>query len=113
MKLDLIADKKSSSLQSKKFPGGGPPLLFIKMSGSGQACNKFSLVDSSSIAPKTELTLYPLDLNSSSVFLKFSSFTPLIIISTPSFARDSAQALPNPLLEAQTIAFFSEILRSN
>ena len=78
MKLDFIAERKSSSVQSKKFPGGGPPLLLIKISGSGQASSKANLVEESSIAPKTEVTLKPLPKNSSSVFFKFSSLIPLI-----------------------------------
>ena len=57
VKFDLIADRKSSSLHSKKFPGGGPPLLLIKISGSGQASSSAFLVALSSIAPKTEVTL--------------------------------------------------------
>ena len=112
MKFDLIAARKSSSLQSKKFPGGGPPLLLIKISGSGHASSNAILVTLSYMAPKIEVTLYPLDLNSVSVFLKLSSLTPLITISTPSLAKDSAQALPNPLLEAQTMAFFPDIPKS-
>ena len=84
----------------------------IKISGSGQASSKADLVEESSIAPNTEVTLKPLFKNSSSVLFKFSSLTPFMKISAPSFAKSLAHAFPKPLLEAHIIAFFPEIPKS-
>ena len=52
-----MAPRKSSSDHLKKSPGGGPPLLLMRISGFGQALSKASLVEPSSIGPRIEVTL--------------------------------------------------------
>src|SRR6056300_1115371 len=94
---------QSSLFQSLKSPGGGPPALLTKISGSGQS--SFSLLCSALIviSAQNSVTFTPyFSLNSFAVDNKTSLFLPLIIKSTPSSANAIAHPLPKPLLDAQT-----------
>ena len=98
---------QSSSDQSENFPGGGPPLLFTKISGSGHASIRFVLPCVSLRSATTRVTLDPVSF---SIFREASAslswFLPLIKTVAPSRTRDLAHANPRPWLDAQTIAFF-------
>ena len=98
---------QSSLFQSLKSPGGGPPALFTRISGLGQSSISLICCSLEVISAQNSITFTSyFSLNSLAVEDKTSSFLPLITKSTPSEASASAHPLPNPLLEAQTIAFF-------
>ena len=113
MKLDFIAERKSSSVQSKKFPGGGPPLLLIKISGSGQAFIIFSLPSLVLWSVATPITFTPVAfLISSHEFSRQSYPRDYKNKSTHSQARAIALPLPIPALPPLIIAFFPLIPKS-
>src|SRR6266852_2208352 len=87
-----------SRSHSRKSPGGGPPALLTRMSGSGQAASAAlrpvaarisAAVASSAVLPRARM-----------------------VSSTPSCASARAQPLPSPLLAAQTSAFLPAMPRS-
>ncbi len=97
---------QSSRSQSRKSPGGGPPALLIRISGSGQAASRAARPSSVVTSTATGVTLTPVAARiCSAVAFKASALRPLMTRSTPSFAKAKAQARPNPLEEAHTIAF--------
>src|SRR5262249_48863647 len=104
--------RQSASEKSLKSPGGGPPALLMRMSGDGQAASS-ALRPSSVVTSHTrEVTRAPLALSSRAVAESASVPRAQIVTSTPSRASAAAQPLPNPLEEAQTIAFLPLIPRS-
>jgi hypothetical protein len=96
---------QSSRFQLRKSPCGGPPALLTRMSGSGQAARAAARPASVVMSPATAVTLAPVSRRmSSAVCSSVSAVRAVITTSTPSRARDIAQARPSPLLAAQTIA---------
>ena len=103
----------SSSPQSRKSPGGGPPALLTRMSGSGQAARTAS-------RPPTVVMSQATVVTATSVWRRISSAVAAsgpgvraqIVRSTPARASDRAEARPSPLLAAQTNALRPAIPRS-
>ena len=104
--LASIALIQSSRVQLRKSPGGGPPALLIRMSGSGQAFSAASRPAGVVMSPATSVTVTPgLALRiSSAVFFSASAPRAVSVTCTPSLASAMAQARPRPLLDAQTMA---------
>src|SRR5215475_475327 len=96
----------SSRVQLRKSPGGGPPALLTRMSGSGQAFSTASRPACVVISPTISVTVTPgLALRiSSAVCLSASAPRAVSVTWTPSLASAIAQARPSPLLDAQTMA---------
>ena len=96
----------SSLLLSRKLIGGGPLLLFIRISASGQLSISFfrpsSLFKSATVI---ETLFSSIKDNSSKVSLRDSSPLAFITTETPSIIKLLAHAFPKPLEEAHTIAF--------
>ena len=104
---------QSSRFQSRKSPGGGPPALFTRMSGFGQAANTLAWPSAVVISQATVVTVAPESLRMSSAVASRSAVVrELMINSTPSRPNDIALARPKPFDAAQTMAFRSEIPRS-
>ena len=104
--LASIALIQSSRVQLRKSPGGGPPALLTRMSGSGQASSAAARPSGVVMSPATAVTLTPvLALRiSSAVFFSASAPRAVSVTCTPSRASAMAQARPRPLLDAQTMA---------
>ena len=104
----------SSRLQSRKSPGGGPPLLLIRISTCGQAASSASRTSSRPISPATGRTSMAglRARNASAVLSSTSALRELMARLTPSLASASAQPRPNPLLAAHTTAQRPAIPRS-
>ena len=103
--LSFSALFQSSSDQSRKSPGGGPPALVTRMSGAGQAASSLARPSGVVTSQAMAVTLAPVSLRiSSAVASSASAPRAEITSSTPSPASARAQPLPRPLLEAQTIA---------
>src|SRR3954449_988541 len=104
--LASIALIQSSRVQLRKSPGGGPPALLTRMSGSGQAFSAASRPAGVVMSPATSVTVTPgLALRMSSAALARTSAPRAVIVTcTPSAASAAAQARPNPLLDAHTSA---------
>ena len=97
---------QSSRFQSRKSPRGGPPALFTRMSGFGQAASTAARPASVVMSPGTAVTLAPVAARiSAAVASRSDAVRAVMKTSTPSRAIDIAQALPRPLLAAQTMAF--------
>src|SRR5437867_5918362 len=97
----------------RKSPGGGPPALFTRMSGVGQAWSSAARTASVVMSPATVVTRTPVASRISFAAASRVSFVrAFIVMFTPSRASDMAQPLPSPLLAAQTIAFLPLIPRS-
>src|ERR1700756_3567929 len=112
--LALTAFCQSSTDHSRKSPCGGPPQLLTRMSGFGQAARAATRPASVEMSPGTAVTLAPVSLRiSCAVCSRVSAVRAVIVNSTPARPNDIAQALPKPLLAAQTIAFRPRIFRSN
>ena len=93
---------------------GGPPQLLTRMSGLGQAASAAWRPASVEMSPATVVTLAPVSLRiSAAVASSVSLVRAVITRSTPARPSDIAQARPNPLLAAQTIAFLPLIFRSS
>src|SRR4051812_911985 len=104
--LASIALIQSSRVQLRKSPGGGPPALLMRMSGSGQAFSAASRPAGVVMSPATSVTVTDgLALRiSSAVFFSASAPRAVSVTCTPSLANAMAQARPKPLLDAQTMA---------
>ena len=104
--LASIALIQSSRVQLRKSPGGGPPALLIRMSGSGQAFSTASRPAGVVMSPTISVTVisgWALRI-SSAVCFSASAPRAVKVTWTPSLASAMAQARPKPLLEAQTMA---------
>ena len=104
--LASIALIQSSRVQLRKSPGGGPPALLIRISGSGQAFSTASRPAGVVMSPAISVTVTPgwaLRI-SSAVFFSASAPRAVTVTCTPSLASAMAQARPRPLLDAQTMA---------
>ena len=104
--LASIALIQSSRVQLRKSPGGGPPALLIRISGSGQAFSTASRPAGVVMSPATSVTVTPgwaLRI-SSAVFFSASAPRAVTVTWTPSLASAMAQARPRPLLDAHTMA---------
>src|SRR5262245_30741249 len=98
---------------SRKSRNGGPALLAIKMSGSGQAANSASWPCLLPTSAATAWTLAPVALRiSAAVASSRLASSPLTTISQPASASRMAQARPSPRLDAQTMALRPAIPRS-
>ena len=97
---------QSSRVQLRKSPGGGPPALLIRISGSGQAFSAASRPAGVVMSPATSVTVTPgLNLRiSAAVFASASAPRAVNVTCTPSAASAIAQARPKPLLDAHTMA---------
>src|SRR3954464_5684419 len=97
---------QSSRVQLRKSPGGGPPALLMRISGSGQAFSTASRPAGVVMSPTISVTVTPgLALRiSSAVFFRPPAPRAVSVTWTPSLASAMAQARPRPLLEAQTMA---------
>src|SRR6185437_11173683 len=95
-----------SRVQLRKSPGGGPPALLTRISGSGQALSTASRPAGVVMSPTISVTVTPgLALRiSSAVFFSASAPRAVSVTWTPSLASAMAQARPSPLLDAQTMA---------
>ena len=104
--LASIALIQSSRVQLRKSPGGGPPALLTRISGSGQAFSAASRPADVVMSPATSVTVTPgLALRISAATLASASAPRAVMVTcTPSAASAAAQARPNPLLEAHTSA---------
>src|SRR5438132_612151 len=97
---------QSSRVQLRKSPGGGPPALLTRISGSGQAFNAASRPAGVVMSPATSVTVTPgcaLRI-SAAVFANASAPRAVSVTFTPSAASAIAQARPKPLLDAHTMA---------
>ena len=93
---------------------GGPPQLFTRMSGLGQAASAAARPASVEMSPGTAVTLAPVSFRiSAAVCSRVSSVRAVIVNSTPARPSDIAQARPNPLLAAQTRALRPLMRKSN
>src|SRR5205807_8472414 len=104
--LASIALIQSSRVQLRRSPGGGPPALLNRISGSGQAFNAASRPAGVVMSPATSVTVTPgcaLRI-SAAVFASASSPRAVSVTFTPSAASAVAQARPKPLLDAHTMA---------
>ena len=104
--MEFKAFKKSSRTQSDQIPGGGPPALLINISGESQASSILFFPSSVVMSHAIAVILTLCDDNWSAAFSISSFVLAQIVKDTPAFARASAQPNPNPLEDAQTIAFF-------
>ena len=98
-----VMASRSSSRKSRK---GGPPLLLIRMSAPGVASSNACWHCGSDTLPATVITLMSgarCRISCAVVASTFSS-RPFNVTCTPFRANEMAQALPRPLLEAQTMA---------
>src|SRR5437588_4333871 len=97
---------QSSRVQLRKSPGGGPPALLTRMSGSGQAFSAASRPPGVVMSPATSVTVTSgCNLRiSAAVFASASAPRAVNVTCTPSAASAIAQARPRPLLDAHTIA---------
>src|SRR5271163_3534367 len=96
---------QASRSHSRKSPGGGPPALFTRMSGSGQAASAAARPASVVMSPAAVITLLPVAVRiSAAVCSSVSAVRAVIVTVTPSRANAIAQARPRPLLAAQTSA---------
>src|SRR5271169_2353778 len=112
--LALTAFCQSSTDHSRKSPCGGPPQLFTRMSGLGQAASAAARPASVEMSPGTAVTLAPVSLRiSAAVCSRVSAVRAVIVNSTPARPSDIAQARPNPLLAAQTRALRPRMRKSN
>src|SRR5579871_4546292 len=104
--LASIALIQSARVQLRKSPGGGPPALLTRMSGSGQAFSTASRPAGVVMSPTISVTVTPgfIWRISSAVFFSTSAPRAVSVTCTPSLASAMAQARPNPLLDAQTMA---------
>src|SRR5258705_5061780 len=111
--LASTALRQSSSEKFRKSPGGGPPAVLIRMSGSGQvgrrALRPSSVVTSQATGVGRVRVSFPI---SSAVASSASLPRAQIVRIAPSRARAVAQPLPNPLDAAQTMAFLPLMPRS-
>src|SRR5262245_24871525 len=100
-------------VSSRKSRGGGPALLFTRMSGSGQAANSAAWPSGVATSARTGVILAPVALPSSAaVVSSLAASSPLITTSQPACASACAQARPSPRLDAQTMALRPAIPRS-
>src|SRR6266851_4396725 len=112
--LALTAFCQSSTDHSRKSPCGGPPQLLTRMSGLGQAASAAARPASVEMSPGTAVTFTPVSLRiSSAVCSSVSAVRAVIVSSTPARPNAIAQALPNPLLAAQTRALRPRMRKSN
>src|SRR3954466_8558464 len=104
--LASIALIQSSRVQLRKSPGGGPPALLTRISGSGQAFSAASRPSGVVMSPATSVMVTPgLALRiSAAVFASVSAPRAVSVTWTPSAASAIAQARPKPLLDAHTMA---------
>ena len=113
--LAFRAEFHSFSAQSRKSPpGGGPPALLIRMSGSGHTSRIRWRPSASVTSAATDRTgRSTTSLSSAAVASTPPWSRPLITTSTPARASANAHALPSPLLDPQTIALRPAIPRSS
>src|SRR5262245_7816325 len=104
--LASIALIQSSRVQLRKSPGGGPPALLMRISGSGQALSTCSRPAGVVMSPTISVTVMPGFFFRISSAVAFSASAPraVSVPCTPSLASAIAQARPSPLLEAQMMA---------
>ena len=103
--LASIAAIHMSRSQSRKSPGGGPPALLMRMSGSGQAARAASRPATVAMSPAEIVTRTPVRARiSAAVASSGPALRAVIVTCTPSSAKAIAQARPNPLLAAHTSA---------
>ena len=97
--LASIALIQSSRVQLRKSPGGGPPALLIRMSGSGQAFSTASRPAGVVMSPATSVTVTPgLALRiSSAVFFSASAPRAVSVTCTPSLASCHGAGAPQAL----------------
>ena len=98
-----VMASRSSSRKSRK---GGPPLLLIRMSAPGVASSSACWHCGSETLPATVITSISgaRCRISCAVVASTLSSRPFNVTCTPFLASEMAQALPRPLLEAQTMA---------
>jgi hypothetical protein len=96
---------QSCSVKVLSLPGEGPPALFTRMSGSGQAASTAArpLALAMSAATGVTCTLCFMAICSATSASRPAERA-FSTRSTPSAASASAQARPSPLLAAQTMA---------
>src|SRR6185437_7677841 len=100
-------------VSSRKSRNGGPALLLIRMSGSGQAASSAFWPSGAATSAVTGMILAPVALAiSAAAASSFLASRPLITTSQPASASARAQALPSPRLDAQTMALRPAIPRS-
>lgn len=103
--LASMAAIQCSRVQFRKSPGGGPPALLTRMSGSGQAARAAWRPISLAMSAATAVTVTPVAARiSAAVAWSASAPRATIVTFTPSCASASAQARPRPLLAAHTSA---------
>ena len=103
--LASIAFSQTSRVNCRKSPLGGPPALFTRMSGAGHAARSRARPSGVATSATTGVTVAELTLRISlAVRSSASAVRPLMTTLTPSLARATAQPMPRPALEAQTIA---------
>ena len=111
--LALQALCQSSSSQSRKSPGGGPPALLTRMSGAGQAASAPARPAGVVMSPTTGVTLLPLMRAISAAAASSASLVRAVIVTrAPFLAKASAQPRPSPLLAAHTSAVLPAMPRS-
>ena len=101
-----------SRVSSRKSRIGGPALLLIRMSGSGQAANSARCPSGWARSAVTAWTVVPSLRRSAAVASTVSRLRPLITTSQPASASFCAQARPSPRLDAQTMALRPAMPRS-
>ena len=111
--LASIAFIQAVRSHSRKSPGGGPPALFTRMSGAGQAASAVRRPSSVVMSPTTAVTrTAQASRISCAVFSSASRPRAVITRFTPSRARENAQPLPRPFEAAQTSAVLPRMPRS-
>ena len=95
----------ASRSSSRKSRRGGPPLLLIRISGSGQASSRARCPSGVETSAATACTVAPHSARiASAVASNVVASRPLTTTSHPSRARCIAQPRPKPRDDAQTIA---------
>ena len=87
----------ASRSSSRKSRNGGPPLLFTRMSGAGQAAIRASCPSRVETSAATGITSTPVALRiSSAVDSSRARLRALMTTATPASASANAHALPSP-----------------
>src|SRR5712671_5614332 len=107
------AFSQSSRENLRKSPGGGPPALVTRMSGSGQAASAAMRPCSLVMSAATVTTVAPVMARiSSAVFSSAWRSRAMRVTRQPSRASEVAQPRPRPLLPPHTSAALPRIFRS-
>ena len=112
--LASIARIHAARSQSRKSPGGGPPALLIRMSGSGTAASAAARPSGVVMSHATQRTGRPAfaPISSAVRCSTSASVRATIVTSQPASASACAQPRPSPLLAAQTSARLPAMPRS-